>query len=359
MGATEHEYPLRLVFWETTAGCNLRCLHCRASATQVSSPDDLSTPEGIALVDAIAEFARPILVLSGGEPLYREDIFELAGHASARGLPVALATNGTLVTPEVAARLKSAGVRRASISFDGADPATHDSFRGLPGSFELALDGLHHLQAAGVPAQINSTIARHNVQQIEGLLQLALDQGAVALHIFMLVPVGCGVQIADEQMLAAEEYERVLSWLYEKSLEVPIELKATCAPHYFRIMRQMARQKGIPLRRESQGMAATTRGCLAGTGVCFVSRKGDVYPCGYLPVKAGNVREQPLKAIWDCTEVFARLRDLDNLRGKCGLCEYRACCMGCRARAFAATGDYLEEEPYCVYQPKAWRPGGS
>lgn len=369
MDSTKAENPLRLVFWETTAGCNLRCIHCRASATEVSSEQDLSTGEGRALIEGIADCAppfdpaqgrpsqRPILVLSGGEPLYREDIYDLASHATELGLPLALATNGTLVTQEVAAKVKATGVRRASISFDGADPETHDSFRGLPGSFDRALEGMRHLQEAGVPVQINSTIARHNVHQIEELLQLALARGAVALHIFMLVPVGCGVQIADEQMIEAEEYERVLEWFYQKSLEVPLDLKATCAPHYLRIMRQKAREEGVSIRRETHGMGATTRGCLAGTGVCFVSHKGEVYPCGYLPVLAGNVRQQPLKEIWEHSEVFARLRDLGNLGGKCGVCEYRACCMGCRARAFAATGDYLDEEPYCIYLPKPLRSG--
>ena len=358
------EHQLRLVFWETTVGCNLRCIHCRASAAAVSSPDELTTPEGLRFIDSLADFGAsaasaegpphmPILVLSGGEPLYRRDIFDLAAHASGRGLPVALATNGTLVTPEVAQQVKASGVRRASVSFDGADAATHDAFRGIPGSFDLALRGMDHLQAAGVPVQINSTIAKHNVHQVEQLLQLALHEGAVALHIFLLVPVGCGVQIADEQMIDAEEYERVLGWLYEQSLVVPIELKATCAPHYFRIMRQKAKEKGIAVRRQSHGMAATTRGCLAGTGVCFVSHTGDVYPCGYLPVRAGSIREQPIGEIWEHSEVFAKLRDLGNLGGKCGVCEYRACCMGCRARAFAATGDYLAEEPYCIYVPQS------
>lgn len=359
MDPSKPQHSLRLVFWESTAACNLRCIHCRASATELSSAADLSTDEGRGLIDSIAAFASPILVLSGGEPLYREDIYELASHASARGVPVALATNGTLVTPEVAAKVKDAGVRRASISFDGADAETHDAFRGLPGSFARALEGMRHLKAAGVPVQVNSTIARHNVGQVDELLQLALDRGAVALHVFMLVPVGCGLEIADEQMIEAEEYERVLQWLYERSLDVPIEVKATCAPHYFRIMRQKARERGVRIRRESHGMAATTRGCLAGTGVCFVSHRGDVYPCGYLPVKAGNVRQQPLRDIWERSEVFARLRNLDNLGGKCGVCEYRACCMGCRARAFAASGDYLDEEPYCIYVPAAARPGAS
>jgi heme b synthase len=327
-------------------------MDCRASSPELTSPADIPTDQAFAFVDSLAAFASPILILSGGEPLYRDDIFDIAARASGHGLRVALATNGTLVTEQVAARVARAGIRRASISFDGADAQTHDSFRGVPGSFDLALRGMAHLKAAGVEVQINSTIARHNVHQTEQLLQLALDRGAVALHIFMLVPVGCGVQIADEQMIDAEQYERVLGWFYEMSRRVDIELKATCAPHYFRIMRQRAREEGRKITVKSDGMAAVTKGCLAGQAVCFVSHRGDVFPCGYLPVSAGNILERDISEIWRDAEVFRQLRDDSNLKGKCRLCEYRAYCMGCRARAYAATGDYLAEEPYCIYVPR-------
>ncbi|MCL5046228.1 MAG: heme b synthase [Actinobacteria bacterium] len=348
---------LRLVFWELTSGCNLHCIHCRATAQPGRAPNELSTDEAKALVDDIASFANPILVLTGGEPLYRPDFFEIASYASAKGLRVAMATNATLVDEEIAKKIVEAGIQRVSISIDGSNAKTHDSFRGLPGSFDLALEGFDHLKRLGMSIQFNTTIARHNVDEIEDILTLAVRKGADALHIFMLVPVGCGLQIADSQMLPAEEYERVLNWFYDNARKAKIEFKPTCAPHYFRIMRQRARQEGIEITPQTHGMNAMTKGCLAGSAVCFVSHLGQVQPCGYLPVAAGNVRQRPFHEIWEDSEVFAKLRDPGLLGGKCGACEYKMVCEGCRARAFAETGDYLAEEPYCIYVPRKLKEG--
>jgi AdoMet-dependent heme synthase len=386
--------PPRLIFWEVTKGCNLRCIHCRASATELSSPSDLSTRAALTIIDQIVETANPILVLSGGEPLYRSDIFQLARYATDKGLRVALATNGTLVTKDVARMIVDSGVKRVSISLDGADALTHDTFRGIPGAFDAAVYGLRNLKSLGMSVQINMTIARHNARQLPQVLQLAKALGADALHTFLLVPVGCGVDIATEQMVAPEEYEEMLNWFYDRSQEGEIELKATCAPHYFRVARQrrvadrkaavsasgepavatdparigptemiMPGSTGIALKRgpghpgghaggHPSDMNAMTKGCLAGTGVCFISHEGEVYPCGYLPVIAGDLRKQRFAEIWESSEVFSQLRDTGNLKGKCGCCEFRNICMGCRARAFAASGDYLDEEPFCVYQPR-------
>jgi radical SAM protein with 4Fe4S-binding SPASM domain len=386
------ENKARLVFWEVTKGCNLRCIHCRASATELSSPNDLETKRSLGIIDQIAEAANPILVLSGGEPLYRSDIFQLARYATDKGLRVALATNGTLVTKDVARMIVDSGVKRVSISLDGADAATHDAFRGIPGAFDAAVYGLRNLKALGMSVQINMTIARHNARQLPQVLELAKSLGADALHTFLLVPVGCGVDIAAEQMVAPEEYEEMLNWFYDQSLEGGIELKATCAPHYFRVVRQrrVAERKaaeagavrvqapdpsaigpndmimpggtGISLKPGGHpagnhtghpgDMNAMTKGCLAGTGVCFISHEGEVFPCGYLPVIAGDLRKQSFGDIWKNSTVFNELRDTENLKGKCGCCEFRNVCMGCRARAFAATGDFLSEEPFCVYQPR-------
>jgi radical SAM protein with 4Fe4S-binding SPASM domain len=378
----------RLIFWEVTKGCNLRCIHCRASATELSSPLDLPTGKAVEIIGQIASFAQPILVLSGGEPLYRADIFDLARVATDRGLRVALATNGTQVNQPIARKIVEAGVRRVSISLDGADAHTHDTFRGIPGAFDAAVIGLRNLQEQGMSVQINMTIARHNARQLPAVLDLARRLGADALHTFLLVPVGCGVQIADAQMVPAAEYEEILNWFYDRSLEGGIELKATCAPHYFRVVRQrraaerhaagagalrhdpeaigptdmtLPGSTGMSLKPapgghpggHPGGMSAMTKGCLAGTGVCFISHRGEVYPCGYLPVIAGDLKKQPFAEIWDNSPVFLQLRDTDNLKGKCGYCEFRNVCMGCRARAFAQTGDMLDEEPFCVYQPKA------
>ena len=213
----------RLVFWEVTKGCNLRCIHCRASATELSSPTDLSTKTALGIIDQIAAATNPILVLSGGEPLYRSDIFQLASYATDKGLRVALATNGTLVTKEVARMIVDAGIKRVSISLDGADSLTHDTFRGIPGAFDAAVYGLRNLKARGMSVQINMTIARHNARQLPQVLALAKSLGADALHTFLLVPVGCGVDIAAEQMVPPEEYEEMLNWFYDQSLEGGID----------------------------------------------------------------------------------------------------------------------------------------
>lgn len=358
--------PPRLIFWETTAGCNLHCVHCRRiTLADELTPQDLSTAEAFTLIDQIAAVGKPVFVLSGGEPLFRPDIFDIARYATDAGLTVALATNATLVTPSVAAQIKESGVKRVSISFDGVDAATHDAFRGLPGAFDAATRGFKALREVEMPVQINTTVARHNEAQLEGMRQLAKDLGAVALHLFLLVPVGCGLEIADEQMISAQDYERVLNWLYDvEQAEIDLQLKATCAPHYFRVMhqrraaeaRQGARHELPPSHgRQVHGqgqMHAATKGCLAGTGVCFVSHRGEVFPCGYLPLEAGNVRRQAFGEIWQQSPLFAALRDPDQLEGKCGLCQFKTLCSGCRARAYGLTGEYLAEEPFCAYQPE-------
>jgi heme b synthase len=357
------EFLPRLIFWETTAGCNLRCIHCRRmDVADKLVPEDLTTAESRQLIDQIVAFCNPILVLSGGEPLIRPDIFEIAEHAVAKGLRVALATNGTLIDEPMAQRIVDAGIRRVAVSLDGATAETHDAFRALPGSFAQALEGIRHLRAREMSVQVNTTVARHNVDELPQILDLALSLEADAFHIFLLVPVGCGLEIADEQMISPRRYEEVLNWLYDKEQEGLLELKATCAPHYFRIVRQrMAAEKrqAPPGQERQRGAAAApssdlhamTKGCLAGTGVCFVSHKGEVFPCGYLPLSAGSVREQPLEQIWRDAPIFRELRDPDLLQGKCGRCEFRRICGGCRARAYGLSGDYLDEEPFCVYEP--------
>lgn len=341
----------RLIFWELTKRCNLSCAHCRAEAEDIDFSGELKTGEIKKIIDDITSKYSPILVLTGGEPLFREDIFEIASYAAEKKLRTALATNGTLVTDEIAGKIKAAGIARASISIDGSTALSHDGFRGIPGSFESALNGARLLKRNGVEFQFNMTVTKRNVGEVDDILALALKEGAAALHLFMLVPVGCGVEIAETDMITAEKYEEVLHWFYDRSREVDIEFKATCAPHYYRIIRQRARGEGRTLSFETDGMAAMTRGCLAGTGVCFISHRGEVQPCGYLPVSAGNVMKTPFPGIWENSEVFATLRDFSTLKGKCGVCEYKGVCGGCRARAFYAESDMLGEEPYCLYEP--------
>jgi len=389
------QFKPRLIFWEVTKGCNLRCIHCRATATELSSPTDLPTGRAIEIIKQIADFSNPILVLSGGEPLYRHDIFDLAQYATDHGLRVALATNGTLVTKQVARRAVESGIKRVSISLDGADALTHDTFRGIPGAFDAAIYGMKNLQELGMSVQVNMTIAKHNAKQLPDVLNLARSLGADALHTFLLVPVGCGVDIAAEQMVSPQEYEQMLNWFYDQSKTGDIELKATCAPHYFRVVRQRRaaeRREAVAAGTMTYGggqapaigpdemampgsnavllkpkghhtghpgghpgdadMNSMTKGCLAGTGVCFISHEGEVFPCGYLPVLAGDLKHKKFADVWNDSVVFEQLRDTNNLKGKCGCCEFRNVCMGCRARAFAATGDMLDPEPFCVYEPK-------
>ncbi|MEA2063617.1 MAG: radical SAM protein [Gemmatimonadota bacterium] len=349
---------LRLVFWETTAGCNLSCRHCRRldTGSEGLALGDMDTAACLELVEQVASFARPILVLSGGEPLIRPDIFQIAAHAAGLGLAVALATNGTLVNEETADKIIASGVRRVAISFDGATAGVHDSFRRQPGSFAKAGAGFRALKARGMSMQVNCTVARHNEHQLDEIVEMALGLGAEALHFFLLVPVGCGVEISREQQLSPERYEQVLNWLYDQERKhLGLQLKATCAPHYFRIVYQRGGGKEITERaktRGEHGMHSMTRGCLAGSAVCFISHTGEVFPCGYLPVSAGNVKETLLEKIWNEAPLFQVLRDTGNLKGKCGVCEYKNVCMGCRARAYGQTGDYLAEEPYCTYVPK-------
>ena len=347
------ENELRLVFWETTSLCNLECIHCRRlDVSEELAKNDLSTEESKKFIEEISQFASPILVFSGGEPLMRKDIFEVAEFARDKGLTLALATNGTLIDFGTAEKIKNSGIERVSISLDGSDSETHDNFRKLPGSFKRALSGIEKLKEVGVEFQINCTLAKHNMEQAEDLYNMAIDLGAVALHVFMLVPVGCGVEISESQQIPPLEYEKLLEWLYERSLDGKIQIKATCAPHYFRIMRQKAKKEGVTISPKTHGMAAMTKGCLAGSAVCFVSHTGEVFPCGYLPVTAGNIKKTHFRDIWDNAEVFQELREPDNLEGKCGICEFRKVCLGCRARAYGETGNYLAEEPYCIYVPK-------
>ncbi|HEY3418183.1 MAG TPA: radical SAM protein [Armatimonadota bacterium] len=354
MNAMTNHTPnnIRLVFWELTARCNLQCQHCRAEAQEDFAAGELTTEEILRVAREIREAADPIMVLTGGEPLARPDFFTIAEECVGLFSQVALATNGTLIDEEMARRIVDTGIKRVSISFDGARPETHDKFRGVPGSFQAALDGFDALKRAGMSMQANVTVTRHNLAEVEDILNMLLEHGADAFHVFMLVPVGCGAEIGEETRLSPQQTEDVLAWLCEKTFDLRgrLHIKATCAPTYYRIMRDVARRRGIDLAA-GQGMHAVTRGCLAGSGVCFVSRTGEVQPCGYLPVVVGNVRETKLGDIWRDSEVFAQLRDTSLLTGKCGLCGYRKVCQGCRARAYALTGDFLAEEPDCPYVP--------
>jgi len=344
-------HALRMVAWEVTRSCNLACIHCRASAKYGPYVGELTTDEGLRLLDAIAAFSKPVIILTGGEPLLRPDIFEIAAYGDSKGLRMVLATNGTLVTEQIAGDMLRAGIKRVSISIDGMNAEMHDTFRNVAGAFAGALTGIEAMKDAGMEFQINTTITKANLDQLPGIMDLAVRLGAAAHHIFLLVPTGRGKEMS-EQAISPDEYENTLNWFYEKSLNCSIQLKATCAPHYYRILKQ---RKGTQLTRTTgaeNALHSVTRGCLGGSSFCFISHTGQVQPCGYLELDCGQIKEKSFRDIWNRSPIFEDLRDLNRYKGKCGHCEFIKVCGGCRARAYEITGDYLAPEPFCIYEPK-------
>lgn len=349
-----------VVAWEATRACNLACRHCRASAQTEPAPNELTTAEIKAVIDDIAAFARPVFIISGGEPLMRADIFEVARHGRERGLRVVMSPNGTLITPQVARQMAEAGIARISVSIDGSCAERHDRVRGVPGAFDAAMAGLAHAREAGVGFQLNTSVMRQTLDDLPAVHELAQRIGAEAWHIFMLVPTG-RAQAGDE--VTPAEYERTLNWIYETSRSSPVPIRVTCGPHYMRIVAVRSGGGGGGSRTAPTGahaggragMDQATRGCLAGNGYCFISHRGEVFPCGYLPLEAGDVRRRPFREIYQQSELFQALRDVSRLQGKCGACEYAGVCGGCRARAYSATGNVLAEEPFCLYRPSGWK----
>ncbi len=324
-----------IVSWNTTNQCNMYCAHCYRDAGQ-KVKDELNTSEAKKLLEEVARAGFKIMIFSGGEPLMRPDIVELVQHAANLGLRPVFGSNGTLLTKDLAHALKKAGTMGMGISLDSTDPAKHDKLRAYPGGWEQALRGMAYCREAGLTFQIHTTVMDWNQAEIEAITDLAVELGAVAHHIFFLVPTGRAVNI-EEESLRAKEYEDLLERILEKQKQVPIELKPTCAPQFMRI----ARQKGLKMR--------FSKGCLAGTSYCIISPKGDVQPCAYLNILAGNVRETPFDQIWRESPLFLKLRT-EEYSGGCGSCEYRKVCGGCRARAyFYHEGDYMAEEPWCLY----------
>jgi len=347
--ASDPKQKLRLLFWESTIECNLSCAHCRRIEDNQAVDSDLSTTQAKQMIDQLADLGRgqnfmPILVFSGGEPLCRDDIFELVDYAVAQKVKCALATNGTLIDLVFAQKIKASGIERVSVSLDGATGDVHNKLRKQDGSFEAALNGIECVNDCGVAFQINMTITRHNAYQLDDIFLLAQKLGAVAVHLFMLVPVGCGEEFAPEDMLLADEYESLMQHIVQKEHTEDMEIKVTCGPHYERVIRE-----------QNPGHKRMSKGCLAGSGIIFVGHSGDVFPCGYLPVNCGNILQTSIEKIWTGNVDLARMRDTNQLKGKCGVCGYRGVCGGCRARAFAATGDYMQAEPMCTYKPKQKR----
>jgi len=315
-----------IVAWETTAACNLSCRYCRACATPSPDPDELSLDEARAFLDSIATL-QPMLILSGGEPLRRPDLFQIIRHAVSLGLRVSLASNGTLITAGVADEIAASGVSRVSISLDGASAEKHDESRG-PGTFRSALNGMKNLRGK-VDFQVNFTITKKNESEISNIFDLAEKVGAKALHFFFLVPTGRGLE---EDLISPERQEELLLQIDRERAQRGIDVQVTCAPQYARLAKPgIGRGKG---------------GCLAGKNFVFVSRRGDVYPCGYFPLQVGNIRDRNFVEIWENSPELLALRER-KLIGKCGRCSFTRVCGGCRARAYASTGNYLESDPSC------------
>jgi radical SAM protein with 4Fe4S-binding SPASM domain len=353
---------LRLLFWESTIRCNLSCAHCRRIESDEQAHTDMTTAQAKALIEQLAELGKgqpmmPVLVFSGGEPLCREDLFELISFAKSLSIIPALATNGTLIDQAIAGKIRKSGIARVSVSLDGATAEVHNKLRQLEGSFESALEGISRLRERDVPFQINITLTKHNAHQLQELYDLAKSIGAVAVHVFMLVPVGCGQALADTDMLSPEQCEQKMIDICKLDGRGELQMKVTCGPHYERVIRQQGLYKARAKAGHPGGSVpggghgGASRGCLAGLGVLFVGHQGDVFPCGYLPVNCGNILKDKLSDIWYGNKDLARMREGGELEGKCGVCGYRQVCGGCRARAYAATGNYMAEEPFCAYVP--------
>lgn len=326
--------PCRVIAWEVTRRCNLRCLHCRASASDIPYLNELNTEEALKLISSFRGLGSPLVILTGGEPLLRKDIFELIAAVCKANLRAALSVNGTLLSPETASKIKEAGVSRCSISLDGANATSHDSFRGVKGTFAQAIDGVQALKAAGVPVQINTTITEKNLEELPSILALCKLLEAVAWHIFLLVPVGRAAKLKGINPVS---YEHALNWIYEQSVSNELEIKPTCAPQYYRLL------------AEKGHSTQAGRGCLGGVGFCFISHTGIVQPCGYLELACGNIKKQNLKEIWETSGVFLKLRDQAQYPGKCGPCPYHNRCNGCRARALKAHANFLHDDPICLF----------
>ena len=323
-----------IISWNTTRKCHLKCPHCYRDAGE-KDPRELDTYEGKRLLDEIAKAGFKIIILSGGEPLYRQDIFELTGYAFQKGLHPVFGTTGTTLDLYTVQRLKSAGAQCLGISLDSCDPVVHDAFRGVNGAWDKAIQGMQLCAREELPFQINTTAVAQNHGEIENITDLAQEIGARAHHVFFLVPTGRGREITDE-MLTPVQSEKLLKRILQKQQSSKIEIKPTCAPQFMRLAKQM----DLTMR--------FTRGCLAGLSYCCILPDGEVHPCPYLPLSAGNIREIPFDKIWKEASLFHEMRH-GELNGKCGVCRYSKECGGCRARAYYESSDVMGEDNWCLY----------
>ncbi len=351
-----------IVIWETTQACDLACVHCRACAQPFRSNQELTTAEAMKMIDEIAEMQAPLFVMTGGDPLKRPDIYQLVRHASKLGIRPSLTPSATpLLTRDAIELLKENGLARLAISLDGPTAEVHDAFRRVPGSFDWTLAAIQHAHDVRLPVQINTTITRHNLQYLDEMIELMEKLGIVLWSVFFLVPTGRGQTV---DLISAEEFEQVFEKLYQTSRRSLFDIKSTEAQHYRRYLLQrrteMRRQGSEPPDKmphflgmsSADGIGRAPKGINDGKGFVFISHLGEVFPSGFLPVSAGNVRRESLAQLYRHSPLFTALRDTSNLEGKCGRCEFKEICGGSRARAHALTGNMFAEEPYCVYEPK-------
>jgi len=352
----EESFVPLVMSWNITRECNMKCSHCYINAVNRKLDNELDTQEAKNLMDQIYRVSRPLLILSGGEPLLRPDIFELIRYGSKIGLKMGLGSNGSLINETAAKRLKEAGIATVSISLDSSIASQHDEFRGVSGAWESAVEACKALRRNNVLVQVNTTLTQQNYNQIDDIMGLAESIGVENFHLFFLVPTGRGTKMTD---ISPEQYEEMITKTFAKSANHTLNVRPSCAPQFMRIAKDM----GLDMRQ-------WIRGCIAGMYYCRIYPNGDVTPCPYLPIKLGNVREKSFQEIWFNSEVFKALRNPRTLKGKCGACEYRSLCGGCRARAYGLSNDfidycgdlheptelkrdYLTEDPWCVYQPKS------
>lgn len=343
--------------WEVTRRCNLRCVHCRSSSDEEFATVPFTTDEGRGLLDQIKAYADPVVVLTGGEPLLRKDVWDLAQHGTDIGLRMCLATNGALVDDEVCAQMKRTGIRMVSLSLDGASAASHDDFRQQPGSFDAAIRAAEHFRRHDIKFLVNSSFTRRNKDEAPQVQELAKSIGATAWYMFLIVPTGRGEDLLGE-LISGEEYDELLNWHYDKEREEDaLLMRPTCAPHYYRIWHQRTSAEGGDRKRKSLLFSTGGgKGCIAGQTIALIDYRWNLLPCSYFDRPAGNLREASFQELWENAPLLQDLRDPKRLGGRCGVCEYNRVCGGCRARAAAYNdGDYLAEDPHCDYVPRRLR----
>ena len=356
-----------IVIWELTRACELKCLHCRASAQNKRDPRELTLKEGKDLIDQIHAMDNPLLVLTGGDPLMRDDVFAIIEYAVQKGVRVSMTPSATPnVTREAIQSAKEIGLSRWAFSLDGPTREIHDHFRGTDGSFDLTMKAIRYIHECHLPLQINTVISAYNIDYLDEMAKLIEELNCVLWSVFFLVPTG---RAKREDMISPVDHEKVFLWLSRLAKEAPFDIKTTAAQHYRRVVIQQkmreAKDPNMKIRYEHAlqkgkmdaigGLGRAPKGVNDGNGFMFISHIGDVYPSGLLPFKAGNIREQPLAEIYRESPIFKDLRNPDGFKGKCGVCEFRHVCGGSRSRAYALTGDYLESDPSCIYIPKALR----